>query len=58
MREDYHAAVDGCNEVERESLRAEWQEKLKAALEDEGKALSPATRLRRAKRCLLNAVCV
>lgn len=58
MREDYHAIVDGLSAEEREDLHAEWQQNLKAALDDEGKALSPATRLRRAQRCMLNAVCI
>ena len=57
-QEDYHAVVDDLSAEEREDLRAEWQQKLRAALEDEGKALSPATRLRRAQRCMLNAVCI
>jgi len=56
MWQDYHAVVDGLSAEEREDLRAQWQQQLRVALEDEGKALAPATRLRRAQRCMLSAV--
>jgi len=43
MRQDYHAVVDNLSAEERENLCAKWQQQLRVALEDEGKALAPAT---------------
>jgi len=54
MLEEYHALVDPLTPNEREALRAEWQETL--ALVDDGKAMSAATRLKRAEKRMLQAV--
>jgi len=56
MIEEYHAIVDGRSANEREALRAEWQTVVSNTLEDEGKSLSAATRLKRAEKRMLNAV--
>jgi len=56
MLEEYHALVDPLTANEREVLRAEWQETLADALADEGKAMSPVARLKRAEKRMLQAV--
>jgi len=56
MIEEYHRLVDDLSPSEREALRTEWQEKLANVLEDEGKTLSAAVRLKRTEKRMLDAV--
>jgi hypothetical protein len=56
MLEEYHTLVDPLDADEREELRAKWQETLAKALEDDGRSLSAAARLKRAEKWMLQAV--
>ena len=56
MLEQYHTIIKDLGPDEREALKAEWQDCLAAALEEDGKTLSAAARLKRAEKRMLDAV--
>ena len=56
MLEQYHAIVKDLGPDGREALKAEWQEHLAAALEEDGRTISAAARLKRAEKRMLDAV--
>ena len=56
MLQEYNGIVQGLSEEEKDGLRKEWEEQLKAVLDDEAVAMSPATRLSKARKHMLQAV--
>ena len=56
MLEQYNAIVKDLGPDEREALKVEWQDRLAAALEEDGRTLSAAARLKRAEKRMLDAV--
>lgn len=56
MNEQYHAIVKDLGPDGQEALRAEWQECLVGALDEEGKTISAAARLKRAEKHMLDAM--
>jgi len=56
MLKEYHELVDHLSQEEKVALRGEWEKKMENVLDDEAVALSPAARLKRAEKYMLDAV--
>ena len=56
MLQEYNGMVQGLSEEEKDGLRKEWEDPLKAVLDDEAVAMLPATHLSKAWKHMLQAV--